>query len=293
MQTGDVRTRHAPLTTLHVVLALFAVVFMTLAGQQRAAQWIEHSQDRPPILWGECLWLGALGYVLPMLLILGAHEAGHLWACAKHRVKASVPYLIPLPLPLTGHGGAYVHIAEPPPSRKALFDIGASGPIAGFLMTLPMLVAGLMLSEPVPLRALRTAARFRMPELMQWIAAPIFGPGVDVVVHPLAWAAWVGLLVTAVNLLPFMSLDGGQIILALWPKWWLLISFVTFAAVTWLAWERPSWQLFLIAMVLMALWNGLTETAVADRTEVGRVRWIVAAVCAVIFAVSVTPIDAR
>lgn len=281
------------MTKWHALLGGVAVVLMTWAGSQRAAAFIETTQQRVPDLWGECLYLSFVGYVLPMLLILAAHEYGHLWACRKHRVKTSFPYLIPLPLMLTGHGGAYLPILEPPPSRRALFDIAAAGPIAGFVMTLPCLVVGMALSAPIPMRAVITSARYRMPEVMQWVSAPMFGPGVDVVVHPLAWAAWLGFLVTAINLFPFMQLDGGQIVLAVWPKGWLPISVVTLLAVGWLSMGRASWSLFFIAMIVMAPFCGLRPASIADTDPVGPWRIGVAVLCAVLFAISVTPIDVR
>lgn len=280
------------MTTGPIICGVAALGLMSLAGAQRAAQWIEHTTGRLPWLWGEPLALGCVAYAVPMALILIAHSLGHRWACRRHGLTASWPYLIPLPIPLTGHGGSFVS-CDTPRSRKALFDVAVAGPLAGFLMTLPIMVIGLYLSVPVPLRKAITAARYRMPEFMQWASGPMFGSGVDVVVHPLAWAAWVGLLVTAINLLPFLQLDGGQVVLALWPRAWFTVSLVTGIVVAWLGWGRPSWTLFLVAMVIMAPFCGLKPAALADSAPVGSWRVIVALVCAAVFLGSVTPINVR
>jgi membrane-associated protease RseP (regulator of RpoE activity) len=158
-------------------------------------------------------------YSATLLLILLSHEMGHFVACRRYGVQATLPYFIPLPTP-SGTLGAFIRIRSPFPSRAALFDIGIAGPIAGFLVAVPALVAGLALSkiEPdvvsaseIPLGYPAIFHLVRMGENIHWPLSAIY-------LHPVAVAAWVGMLATSLNLLPGSQLDGGHILYAVWPR---------------------------------------------------------------------------
>jgi membrane-associated protease RseP (regulator of RpoE activity) len=159
-----------------------------------------------------------LGFMfsLPLLSILAVHEMGHYTAARRHKVAVTPPYFIPAPS-FIGTFGAFIKIKSPVPHRNALLDIGASGPIAGALIAVPVLLIGLKLSAIRPSAGL---SGIPLGESLLFRAAShlILGEipkGYDVVLHPVAFAGWIGLLVTALNLLPSGQLDGGHIAYAL------------------------------------------------------------------------------
>jgi membrane-associated protease RseP (regulator of RpoE activity) len=160
-------------------------------------------------------------YALALLAILGAHEMGHFVYCRRHRVQSTWPLFLPfLPLGLApGTLGAVIRVRSPYPSRKALLDIGAAGPLAGLVLALPITWLGLVLSKVGPAPAptpewprLGTSLVFEGLALLAKGPRP---PGHDVFLHPLAIAGWFGLLVTSINLLPIGQLDGGHVVYAL------------------------------------------------------------------------------
>ena len=162
---------------------------------------------------------GALYFAFPLMLILSIHEMAHYYAAKKHNVAASLPFFIPMPLSVLGTFGALISIREPIPTKKALLDIGFSGPIAGFIVTIPVLIIGLMLTGDVPQIP---ANEVIAGGTAQWGSSLFFETFVmsfglpnPLTIHPLAFAGWVGLFVTALNLLPAGQLDGGHIARAL------------------------------------------------------------------------------
>jgi membrane-associated protease RseP (regulator of RpoE activity) len=147
------------------------------------------------------------------LLILLTHEFGHYLACQRWKVQASLPYFLPSPT-LLGTLGAFIRIKSPIYSRRSLFDIGVSGPLAGFAVLTPLLIAGVLLSRVVPGIGSHGDIVFGTPLLLrlaEWIRFPGVVPE-DISLHPMARAAWAGLLATAINLIPIGQLDGGHIL---------------------------------------------------------------------------------
>jgi len=160
--------------------------------------------------------LAGLPFSLTLLGILFAHELGHLLACRYYRVAATPPYFLPAPT-LIGTFGAFIRIRSPILTRRALFDIGAAGPVAGFALLVPAMAVGLAYSKVIPGIAETGELIFGEPLIQRLLQAVIF-PGVDpadVYLHPVARAAWVGALATALNLLPIGQLDGGHILYAI------------------------------------------------------------------------------
>jgi membrane-associated protease RseP (regulator of RpoE activity) len=176
------------------------------------------------------VWSG-LYFSVPLLLILLAHEFGHYIACQRAGVEASLPYFLPSPL-LLGTCGAFIRIRSPIYSRKSLFDIGVSGPIAGFVVLLPFLFAGILMSRVVPFPGFGTLS-FGTPLIMRLAEWVCFGhaPVSRILLHPLAMAAWAGLLATAMNLLPMGQLDGGHILYAAFGDRWHRIVSIAFVGV--------------------------------------------------------------
>lgn len=173
-------------------------------------------------LWRE-IWLG-LPFSLSIMLILGAHELGHYFAARYHGVAVTLPYFIPMPISLIGTLGAFIRLKAPVTNRRALLDIGAAGPLAGMVFALPLLIIGLKLSTVGPINAAGGYYLEGNSLLYAFLKIVLFGRmlpdgAVDVSLNQIAWAGWVGLLVTGLNLLPVAQLDGGHIAYVLSGKW--------------------------------------------------------------------------
>jgi len=218
-------------TNLYLLLA--TIFSTTWAG---AIWWASYSDS--PVLELSYIWLrvlitpdvllmGFLTYSLPLMAILGAHEMGHYFYARKHNLDASLPFFLPMPpfLFILGTMGAFISIREPIPNRKALLDVGASGPIAGLLVAIPVTLLGFWLTEksavPVPIDSGSSMYlgssffwEFMYVKFSTWLA-----PSGDYLSHPVVLAGWAGFFVTALNLMPAGQLDGGHIARAvLGPK---------------------------------------------------------------------------
>jgi membrane-associated protease RseP (regulator of RpoE activity) len=158
-------------------------------------------------------------FAVPLLLILAVHELGHFVFAKVHRVDASLPYFLPFPLSMLGTLGAVIAMRGPPRSRNALLDVGASGPIAGMLVAIPVLVVGLRLSHVEPVALHGSGSLDEGQSLfylaMKWVVLGPIPNGYDVALHPTAFAGWAGLLMTMLNLIPVGQLDGGHVAYAL------------------------------------------------------------------------------
>lgn len=162
------------------------------------------------------LLIDGLPFSLTLMAILLAHELGHYIACRHYGVDASPPYFLPAPT-LTGTFGAFIRIRSAVYSKRVLFDIGVAGPLAGFVFLLPALAIGLAFSKVIPDIAHQGSLQFGTP-LLEWLLKAAIFPGVasnDIYLHPVARAAWIGILATALNLLPIGQLDGGHILYSL------------------------------------------------------------------------------
>jgi membrane-associated protease RseP (regulator of RpoE activity) len=282
-------------------LLLFLVTFATTtiagafahAGFQETAGGFDQST-----LWSVGFFASGLWYSIPILLILGAHEFGHYALCRIHQVDATLPYFIPAPpvLLITGTLGAVIRIREAFPSRRALFDIGVAGPIAGFIVLLPLLYWGVTLSEVVLITPDEGVIYFGEPLLYQFAAWLHFGSipdGYDVSIHPMAFAAWWGMLATALNLLPFGQLDGGHIVYSLFRghRHAVMVSIATLIAAALLTTRSLSWISMLVVMVIMALVLGLRHPQVIDEdTPLDARRRLVAVFALAMFLLCFTPV---
>jgi membrane-associated protease RseP (regulator of RpoE activity) len=159
-----------------------------------------------------------LPFAMTLLSILGVHEFGHYFTARRYGITVTLPYFIPAPVGL-GTFGAFIKMKSPVTDRRALFDVGIAGPLAGLCVALPAIVVGLRWSELVLTGserhigiALGTPLMF---SFLQWLTLGPIPEGGDVVLHPVAFAGWIGLFVTALNLLPIGQLDGGHIAYAL------------------------------------------------------------------------------
>jgi len=284
---------------VHLVLLALTLATTTFVG---GCHYLSFEQAFAPIADADVtgvfsrpsFYLNGLWYSLTVLGILGCHEMGHYVACLRYRVDATRPYFLPAPLPLTGTLGAVIRIRSRIPSKTALFDIGIAGPIAGFVVAVPALLAGLALSEVVRLPPnQQDLISLGEPLLFRGAAWLIFGAvpdGYSVNMHPMAFAAWFGLLATALNLFPVAQLDGGHISYAVLGRrsLWITSAMVlvaiglTFQSTSWIAWT-------VMLLVMLAVVGPRHPPTVDDHTPISRGRLWLALFAVFMLAVCFTP----
>ncbi len=229
-----------------------------------------------------------------LLVILGAHELGHYFACRYYDIDASLPYFLPAPPPiLIGTFGAFIRIRSPFPNRRALFDVGVAGPIAGFVFALPASVVGLLYATPSTVDTSEGGIVFHDPLLFTLLARVLDLPEA-INWNPIYFAAWIGMFATGLNLIPVGQLDGGHAVAALaGRRGHRAVSLVffgvvaTLAVVSFVRFSSPVWFLYVAVLALLAFRRH--PSTLDDVPGVGRVRWIVAAVVFVIFLLSFMP----
>ena len=281
---------------VHIVL--FVATFVTTTFKEPiAALLIATLSGQPTAAFQFFTWeffRYGLWYSIPLLAILGAHEFGHYYYCRRHNVDASLPYFLPAPLPLTGTLGAVIRIKEAFPSMRALFDIGVAGPIAGFVVLVPLLYWGVGHSAVMTIPPNTEVVYFGEPLLIKAAIRWHFGvlaPGTDVMLHPVGFAAWFGMLATALNLLPFGQLDGGHIAYAVFGSRARFISIATLVVTVLLTVQSFSWILTAAIMTLMAVMLGFRHPRVIDEgMPLDRNRQLVAAAALLIFIICFTPV---
>jgi membrane-associated protease RseP (regulator of RpoE activity) len=232
--------------------------------------------------------LDGLPYSLTLMTILLAHEFGHYFACRYYGIDASLPYFLPAPTQI-GTFGAFIRIRSPIYTRRALFDVGVAGPLAGFVLLLPAMAIGLAQSRVIPGIAERGDLVFGVPLIQRLMEMLIF-PGraaADISLHPVARAAWVGTLATALNLLPIGQLDGGHIVYSFTSTYHKLLSrlfvlvLVPLGIFYWRAWLVWAALLFFFA---------LRHPVIFDVTPLDRRRVELGILAAVIFLLTFTVI---
>ncbi len=208
----------------YVNLILFLTTLLTTLWAGALHQGADPIQNPSSLLLG-------LPFSLSLLTILGVHELGHYLMAKRHRAKATLPYFIPVPPPfLLGTLGAVIKMRSPIPTRKALIDIGAAGPLSGFVVAILAVVVGLGLSQVVSPPE-KGGFGLGVSLLFLLLAQIIVGPlpqGQMVVLHPIAFAGWIGLFVTSINLLPLGQLDGGHIAYSIFGRRYPLVAKITF-----------------------------------------------------------------
>jgi membrane-associated protease RseP (regulator of RpoE activity) len=181
-------------------------------------------------------------FSLTLLAILGTHEFGHYWMARHHGVPVTLPYFIPAPS-LIGTFGAFIRIKDTVPNRGALFDIGVAGPIAGFVVAVPAIILGITLSEIRPatdLSGIGLGSSLLFNGLVQ-VLLGVTPQAYDVILHPIAFAGWIGFLVTAFNLIPAGQLDGGHIVYSLCGRWHRRVTLLCVLALLPMGWYWPGW----------------------------------------------------
>jgi len=309
----------------HSALLLFAFFTMTIAGVLEPFGFIKIFPDVDPQSWTEIFQFllslpthyfelisttiyrlytesdtlkYGVKFSASLSTILMAHEAGHYVACRLYRVDATLPYFIPLP-PMIGPAGtlgAFIKIVSPIPSRRAAFDIGVAGPIAGFLALIPIALIGLLTMEQVPPEKIASAEiglHFSDPlftQFLGWIISvnPTLG-----YFNPFLAAAWIGLLVTSLNLIPSGQLDGGHAVYALFGERVHRragkIAFVAMAVISVLGWYVYSSPSAFLFTILLAVMMRVRHPEPFDNTPLNPTRKIIAILTLLIFILSFMP----
>jgi membrane-associated protease RseP (regulator of RpoE activity) len=281
---------------LHVLLFALTIATTMIVGAAQYASFLDDFRGSAalpmPFL---ALLVRGLWYSGTILAILGCHELGHYFACRYYNVDASLPFFIPVPILLTGTMGAFIRIREPIPHKRMLFDIGIAGPIAGFLVAVPALFIGIAMSHLVRLPAdqsnmleLGEPLLFKAASWLLWGTQP---DGYSLNMHPMAFAAWFGLLATALNLFPIGQLDGGHISYAvLGSRLSTYVTFATIAVAMGLAWFASSWIVWTLLTVAMLIAFGPRHPRVFDEdVPLDRPRLLLALFAVAMFVLCFTP----
>lgn len=233
--------------------ALLAITFVTttLAG---TLLWSDYSGSTQ-LFTMDNLVFGALFFAIPLMTILGVHELSHYVMSKRHNVDASLPYFIPS-IPPFGTFGAFISMREPMPNRKALVDIGIAGPLGGLAVTIPVALIGLYLTANghVADQSMGEAgAMYIIIQPLYQVLSLLVPMSDNMVLHPTAFAAWVGFLVTAINLLPVGQLDGGHVARGLFGQRAKYLGYATFAALIIMAFLFDGWFLFALLVFFLGL----------------------------------------
>ncbi len=275
------------LTPLHVVLFILTFITTLLAGAllEGVVPW-----ETP-----EKIFMG-LPFSLTLLSILLVHELSHYFMSRRHNVSATPPYFIPAPT-FIGTFGAIIKMKPPIFDRRALLDIGASGPIGGFVVAVIAIIVGLDNSNVIPLDEIhRQQEMLSLGEslLFAFLAKIVLNIDPDkytIVLHPMAFAGWVGFLVTSLNLLPVGQLDGGHITYALFGEKQGLIAkgvipvMILLGMVYW-----PGWMIWAILLIIIGYRH---PPVVYPHIPLDRKRKLVGFVCLIIFILTFTPVPFR
>ncbi len=230
---------------------------------------------------------GFLYFALPLMTILGVHEMGHYFAAKRHNVAVSLPFFIPAPT-ILGTLGAFISIREPIPNKKSLVDIGLAGPIAGFIVAIPVTLLGMYLGNihPPVINPESTNQYLLLNVPLMYRFLSLFMPSSEFI-HPMAMAGWVGFVVTAINLFPIGQLDGGHVARAIAGDKTKYISYAFAGLLFVLGFWYPGWIIFAILVVFLGLNH---PPPLNDITKLDKKRWALAISGFLLLAVTFVPV---
>ena len=247
-ETGEpVILRIPNIPRIHWVLFLLTILTTLMAGAMMEGA----------IIWENPIEIfKGVPFSMTLMLILGTHEFGHYYFAQKHKVDATLPYFIPAPpfLFLIGTFGAFIKMKSPIYRKDALLQIGAAGPIAGFIIAVPSLIIGLILSDVVEKSNIQGALILGdsiLMKILTWITHPELLQTQDIMLHPIAFAGWIGLLVTMLNLLPIGQLDGGHVAYAMLGNKQNQIAKISLIALIPLSFLSLNWLVWGILILLL------------------------------------------
>jgi membrane-associated protease RseP (regulator of RpoE activity) len=255
----SVRFRFAEHPLFHLALLVATFITTTIAGG---------SFTESGGLLGKGSFSDGLSFSIPLLLILGMHELGHYVMCRRYGLAATLPYFIPSPfLNLIGTFGALIRIKEPIRRKKELIDVGAAGPLTGFFVALPFLFYGVTRAKPITGSPENGTILFDYPMMVRlaqkWTGSGLY-TSLRVHEHPVFMAAWFGLLVTALNLLPVGQLDGGHVLRAAVGRRQPLVSLIVIGLAAASAFRGLTWTVFALVTALLV---GIRHPPVEDDDE--------------------------
>jgi len=275
-------------TWINIVLLIATIFTTTLAG---SIQWASiNNANWEDVISPNYLLDGLIFFSIPLLLILGIHEMGHYFTSKKHHLDTSLPYFIPLPPPfILGTFGALISTREPIPDRKTLLDIGISGPICGFLVAIPICIIGLFLMQqnPIAIEPSADNGTIFFPLVLQGLSN-FFTIPQNAIIHPTLFAGWVGLFLTAINLLPIGQLDGGHVSRALLKEKHRYASWAVIAIVFALGLVYPGWLMF--AFIILFLIGTQHQPPLNDFSPLDNRRKILGVIAFIIFIICFAPI---
>src|SRR6266446_6031318 len=263
---------------LLLLLTLPSIVFF-------GGAWNWSSYSGEPILSAASIGYGSLFFSLPLLTILGSHEMGHYLVAKRYKVQASLPFFLPS-LPPLGTLGAFISLRDPIPNRRALLDIGVSGPLVGFAIAIPVTLAGLALSTASPSLPPSIAGEQIQASLLFNFLSLFFPLPDSFVMHPLAFAGWVGLFVTAINLLPAGQLDGGHVARALFGRNQFYVSWAAVLLLFGMSIFYPGWFIFGFLILMLGVRH---PPPLNDLTRLDPARKLVGIVAVAILIVTFVP----
>ena len=273
------------------IVTTFIVGFSWSIGYKYAENFAQNPDlvPNPAMIMNPEIVILSLIYAVILLVILLGHELGHYLVCQYYKVDATLPYFIPAPT-LIGTMGAFIRIRSPITKKQQLFDIGIAGPLTSFVLSLPACVLGLYLSKAVPSLPEEGSILFGDPLIFKFFGNIFFKgipEGFDIVPHPIAFAGWVGILVTALNLFPVGQLDGGHVAYAFLGKKtrnlapYILGIFILMGVFFWIGW-------FVWALLIYFL--GLKHPHIYDEDKpLSSGRRSLGVLAIIIFIVSFTP----
>ena len=302
---------------INVILFVLTVLSMMAAGADIPKSIPVPDNDLAALLLQFQYMLTGWPYALSLMSILLAHELGHYFASRYHKLAATLPYFIPMPLPPIGTMGAVIRLKEQPKNKRILLDVGIAGPLAGLVVAIPVLLIGLHISAlgTVPNlpgnftegnsvlyllakfvtfgQLLPAPASYSLPPVLHWLlyfftGTPAPVGGTDVFLSPVAWAAWVGLLVTSLNLIPAGQLDGGHMMYVLFggkrlrsflPYIMVVLAILGIFSVSWWLW-----------ILLLRVFGRMTDEPRDQITELGPARRALAIFGIVVFFLVFMPV---
>jgi len=236
-------------------------------------------------------------FSVTLITILLAHEMGHFLACRYYGIRCTPPFFVPFPFAFAGTLGAFIRIKSPFRDRRALFDVGVAGPLAGFVFVLPALVVGISYSRLIP-KGSFAGYSFGEPLLFRWVGKLVLGyspASQDMIAHPIAIAAWFGLLVTCLNLFPIWQLDGGHIAYAVLGRErhrrLSIVGAFALILVSFLGWPLPSYLLFGVLLLIIGFRSRFYHPpTLYDEGSLGTARVLIGILALAILLICFTPV---
>jgi len=279
--------QHRPRWIINLVLLLLTVGSTLYVGASYGAVTREQTFQ---------IWHG-WPFALSVLLILGAHEMGHYFAARRHNVPVTLPFFLPMPWSYFGTLGAFIQLRGPVTNRRGLFDVGAAGPLAGLVFAVPVLLYGLATSDLGPIAPGQpfegNSALYLLAKLAVF-GRILPGGGTDVYLNQVAWAGWVGLFVTGLNLLPVGQLDGGHVAYALFGErsnrffWPVIIGLALIVVYSWL--QGPPALTWVLWIFLLMAFGRVHARPLEDITTLDPRRRVLAVFTLVLFFLCFVPL---